>query len=107
LNRSSGDPNISKRSLARGLAALKRCGVVNWVKRCFEYRDAAGRYCLAQDTNAYGIIPPSQWIGYKAAPEAPPPSPGTWGDHPPLPDQMTLAGDELGLVVISAPKVPI
>jgi hypothetical protein len=51
---------------------------------------------LAQDTNAYGIIPPSQWIGYKAAPEeAPPPSPGTWGDHPPLPDQMTLAGDEL------------
>jgi hypothetical protein len=87
--------NISKRSVARGLVALRRCGVLNWVKRCFAHRDETGRYCLAQDTNAYGIISPSQWYGYTPAPEPPPPSPGTWGDHPPLPDQITLAQEEL------------
>jgi hypothetical protein len=87
--------NISKRSAARGLAALKRCGVLNWVRRCENFIDATGRYCRAQLTNAYGIIPPSLWRGFTPTPEAPPPQPGTWGDHPPLPDQITLATDEL------------
>jgi hypothetical protein len=87
--------NISKRSVARGKAALQRCGVLNWVKRCENFVDDAGRYCRAQLTNAYGIIQPSQWRGFTPTPEAPPPQPGTWGDHPPLPDQITLAADEL------------
>jgi hypothetical protein len=88
--------NISKRSVGRGLVALKRSGVLNWVKRCENFVDEAGRYCRAQLTNAYGIIPPSQWLGFAPPPEPPPPQPGTWGDHPPMPDQITLAIDELG-----------
>ena len=87
--------NISKRSVARGLAALKRCGVLNWIRRCENFIDEAGRYCRAQVTNAYGIIPPSLWHGFRPRPEPPAPEPGTWGDHPPLPDQITLAIDEL------------
>jgi hypothetical protein len=87
--------NISKRSVARGLDALKRCGVLNWIKRCENFINDAGRYCRAQLTNAYGIIPPSLWHGYTPRPEPPTPDPGTWGDHPPMPDQITLAADEL------------
>ena len=80
--------NISKRSVARGKAALQRCGVLNWVKRCENFVDDAGRYCRAQITNAYGIIPPSQWCGYTPrSPSRRRPQPGTWGDHPPLPDR--------------------
>jgi hypothetical protein len=37
-----------------------------------------------QETNAYASLPPSQWRGYYEPPEAPPPQPGTWGDHPPI-----------------------
>jgi hypothetical protein len=75
----------------RGVSLL----LANWVRRCENFIDEAGRYYRAQLTNAYAIIQPSQWRGYSPAPEAPPPQPGTWGDHPPLPDQLTLATDEL------------
>src|SRR5271154_3222067 len=73
---------ISIRSVARGLVALKIAGVVNWLRRCIESRDKDGRFILEQDTNAYGILPSSQWLGYVEPPEAPPPQSGTWGDHP-------------------------
>lgn len=55
---------MSYRSAARGLANLKRCGVLHWVRRAAETRDERGRFCEEQDTNAYGIIPPSQWLGF-------------------------------------------
>ena len=72
---------ISIRSAARGLANLKLSGVVNWLRRCKEgFID--GRFTLEQETNAYAILPSSQWHGYVEPPEAPPPQPGTWGDHP-------------------------
>jgi hypothetical protein len=72
---------ISPRSVARGLAALKLTGVVNWLRRCSEsWQD--GRYVLEQETNAYAVLPSSQWFGYREPPEAPPPQSGTWGDHP-------------------------
>ena len=35
-----------------------------------EDRDADGRFVLRQETNAYAILPPSQWRGYAEAPEA-------------------------------------
>ena len=49
-----------------------------------------GRFVLEQETNAYAVLPASQWRGYKEPPEPPPPAPGTWGDHPPLPSQIEL-----------------
>ena len=50
-----------------------------------------GRFVLEQETNAYAVLPPSQWRGYKEPPEPPPPAPGTWGDHPPLPSVLDQA----------------
>ena len=73
---------ISIRSVARGLQSLKLAGVVNWLRRCTESRDKAGRFRLEQETNAYAVLPASQWHGYREPPEAPPPQSGTWGDHP-------------------------
>ncbi len=72
---------ISRSSVARGIIALRAIGFLTWIRRCIEVmRD--GRYSLEQESNAYAIHPPSQWKGYKAPPEAPPPEAGTWGDHP-------------------------
>ena len=87
---------ISARSAKRGLAKLKHCGVLNWIRRAAETRDDKGRFCLEQDTNAYGILPPSQWRGFfDPLPDAPPPHPSTWGATPPLPDPVTQAVDEM------------
>jgi hypothetical protein len=72
---------LSVRSVARGLCNLKMTGVLNWLRRCSEsFKD--GRFTLEQDTNAYAILPTSQWRGYREPPEAPPPPSGTWGDRP-------------------------
>ena len=38
---------------------------------------------------------PSNWKGYAEPPPSPPPEPGTWGDHPPLPDPVAQAADAL------------
>jgi hypothetical protein len=85
---------ISMRSAARGLQRLKAAGVLDWLRRCSEGRDELGRFRLEQDTNAYTIMPATQWKGYRAPPEAPPPAPGTWGDHPPLADLLTQVTEE-------------
>jgi hypothetical protein len=82
---------ISISSVKRGLASLKSCGVVNWIRRAGETRDAQGRFCLEQDTNAYGILSASQWLGFVDQPEAPPPDPSTWGATPPLPSVIEQA----------------
>ena len=55
---------ISISSAKRGLANLKAAGVLHWIRRAAETRDEKGRFCLEQDTNAYGVIPPSQWLGF-------------------------------------------
>ena len=69
------------RSVARGLQSLKLARVLIWLRRCTaDFID--GRFVLEQDTNAYAILPSSQWRGYVEPPEAPPPQPGTWGEHP-------------------------
>ena len=82
---------ISYRSAARGLANLKAAGVLHWVRRAAETRDEHGRFCLEQDTNAYGVVPPLQWLGFIEPPEAPPPHPSTWGATPPLPSVIEQA----------------
>ena len=87
--------NVCERTVRNALARLKSLGILNWVRRCAEsWRD--GRFCLEQETNAYAVLPPSQWHGYREPPEAPPPMPGTWGDHPPLPSLLTQASAEHG-----------
>jgi hypothetical protein len=81
---------ISDRSVGRGLVKLKAAGVLNRLRRCVEdWID--GRFTLRQETNAYAVLPCSQWHGYYAPPPAPPPDPGTWGDHPPMPSAIGQA----------------
>jgi len=86
---------VSVRSAQRGLANLKCCGVLNWIRRAGETRDEKGRFCLEQDTNAYGLLPPSQWHGFVDRDEVPPPHPSTWGATPPLPSVIDQAQEEL------------
>jgi hypothetical protein len=97
---------ISVRSAARGLQDLKLHGVLNWVRRCTAiFKD--GRCILDQDTNAYAVLPSSQWRGYTEPPEAPPPPSGTWGDHPPLPSLLEQATVErrAGASLLAAARI--
>jgi hypothetical protein len=73
--------NVCERTVANAIKRLRDLGILNWVRRCAEtWRD--GRYSLEQETNAYAVLPSSQWRGYVEPPEAPAPQSGTWGDHP-------------------------
>jgi hypothetical protein len=85
--------NLCERAVANALKRLRELGILNWVRRCAE-KWIDGRHALEQETNAYAVLPPSQWRGYKEPPEPPPPAPGTWGEHPPLPSQIELADIE-------------
>ena len=73
---------ICERSVARGLQALKAAGVLFWQRRAKPRTEDNGTFLLEQDSNAYSVRPVSQWRGYTGQAEAPPPEPGTWGDHP-------------------------
>ena len=86
---------VCERTVRNALAALKQLGIVNWVRRCVESRQPDGGYCLEQETNAYAVLPSSQWNGFDEPPPAPPPMPGTWGDHPPLPSALEAAAIEM------------
>ena len=83
--------NVCQRTVATALAKLRDHGVLNWVRRCAESRREDGRFVLEQETNAYAVLPPTQWRGYRPPAEPPAPMPGTWGDHPALPSVMAQA----------------
>ena len=55
---------------------LRDLGLIAWRHRCEEDRDAEGRFWLRQRTNAYTVLPTSQWRGYRDQ-EPPPPDPAT------------------------------
>src|SRR4051794_28630626 len=74
-----------RRAVVDALARLRDLGLLHWQRRCEEARDAEGRFRLRQRTNAYGLLPPSQWIGYRID-EPPPPDPATLGAPEPIPD---------------------
>lgn len=74
--------HIAVRSVARGLKALHAAGVLQWQRRCRAVVDEAGRCALEQETNAYGVCPPSQWKGYTAREKPPAPDPEIWGAAP-------------------------
>ena len=83
--------NVCQRTVANALSKLRDCGVLNWIRRCAESRREDGRFVLEQETNAYAVLPPTQWRGYRPPAEPPAPMPGTWGDHPALPSVMAQA----------------
>jgi hypothetical protein len=69
---------VCVRTVATALKRLRELGLLNWVRRCAEsWRD--GRFVLEQKTNAYAVLPESQWRGYRPPQEPPGPAPGTWG----------------------------
>jgi hypothetical protein len=86
--------NVCQRTVATALSKLRAAGVLNWVRRCAEGRQEDGRFMLQQETNAYAVLPETQWRGYRPPPVAPSPMPGTWGDHPPLPSVLHQATAE-------------
>ncbi len=82
--------NVCERTVRTALKRLKESGIVHWVRRCAEaWKD--GQFRLEQETNAYAVLPSSQWKGYREPPAQLPPEPGTWGDHPPLPSVLEQA----------------
>jgi hypothetical protein len=88
---------VCVRTVATALKRLRELGILNWVRRCAEsWR--AGRFVLEQDTNAYAVLPETQWRGYRPPAEPPVPAPGTWGAPPPMLDAVTLAALEADLV---------
>lgn len=81
---------VCRRAVASALRRLKALGILNWLRRCSEGRDAQGRFMLSQETNAYAILPSSQWRGFHEPPE-PDVHPSEWGAVPPLPAMMEQA----------------
>lgn len=84
-----------RRSVRNALARLRDLGMITWQRRCEEYRDESGRFRLRQRTNAYRLLPPSQWRGYREPPAPPPPSPDTLGAPERVPDPIEAAVAEL------------
>jgi hypothetical protein len=52
---------------------------------------------LEQETNAYAVLPESQWRGYRPPAEPPGPAPGTWGEPTPMLSALTQAALERDL----------
>jgi hypothetical protein len=82
---------VCRRAVADALQRLKALGLLHWQRRSRPEPDGNGGFRLVQETNAYASLPPSQWRGYFEPPPPSPPESGTWGDHPPLPDQLAQA----------------
>jgi hypothetical protein len=87
--------NVCERAVATALKRLRELGILNWVRRCAQsWQD--GRFVLEQETNAYAVLPATQWCGYRPPTEAPAPAAGTWGNPPPMPDVRLQAALEAG-----------
>jgi hypothetical protein len=88
---------VCVRTVAAALKRLRELGILNWVRRCAEsWRE--GRFVLEQETNAYAVLPETQWRGYRPPAEPLVPAPGTWGGPvPPLPSAVALAALEADL----------
>jgi hypothetical protein len=92
--------NISERSVGRGLKKLRDAGVVNWLRRCVGVVGALGGFLMRQISNAYAVLPTTQWKGYKPPPAPPAPAPSAWGARPPTDPyaEAKAAGDLPGRV---------
>ena len=85
--------NVCARTVATALQKLKSLGILNWAQRSEEAWENGG-FLLVQMTNAYAILPDSQWRGYRPPMEAPPPHSDSWGATPPLPCLLAQATAE-------------
>ncbi len=85
--------NVCQRTVANAVKRLRDLGILNWVRRCAESRKD-GRFVLEQETNAYAVLPATQWRGYTPPMEAPPPHSDSWGARPPLPSLLAQAAAE-------------
>jgi hypothetical protein len=82
--------NVSRRAVADALKRLKALGILHWIRRCSESLTATRQLRLKQETNAYMVMPASEWRGFiELAPE--PPHPSEWGAVPPLPSSIDQA----------------
>jgi Helix-turn-helix domain len=69
---------ISESSVYRGLRKLREAGVLSWLRRCVaEIVD--DRFTLRQESNAYALLPCTQWRGYRETDPPPAPDGDTWG----------------------------
>lgn len=102
LNHSTGrlDPSynaiqrktrLCRQTVATALARLKQLGIINWIRRCSEDHDEHGRFVLRQETNAYALLPSTQWRNFMDIDVPEPPHPATWGASPPLPSLLEQA----------------
>jgi hypothetical protein len=82
---------LCRQTIAKALARLKQLGIINWIRRCEEDQDEFGRFMLRQKTNAYAILPPTQWRNYMEVDMPEPPHPTSWGACPPLPSLVEQA----------------
>src|SRR3954471_17316060 len=83
-----------RRSVVDALARLRDLGLLAWRRRCEETSDAKGQFRLRQRTNAYGLLPPSQWRGYRDT-DPPLPDPVTLGAPARVPDPIEAAVAEI------------
>lgn len=91
----AAETGLGRSTVAVALRRLKQFGLVHWQQRsCHHWNN--GRFELKQITNAYMLLPPTQWLRrvIDLPSEPPPPDPETWGAIPPLPDVMTQALEE-------------
>jgi hypothetical protein len=97
---------LGRSTVAEALARLRQLGIIHWIQRSAHHWHN-GKFQLKQITNAYMLLPPTQWHGVDLPPEPPSPNPGTWGDHPPLPDVMEQAIEERqqGGSIVAAIKI--
>lgn len=100
--------NLCRKAVWMALRRLRGLGLVTWTRRCSDGQDAAGRFVLRQETNAYQVQPEGEWKGFCAAPEglavaagfaAKAPAPGTWGAPVPVLDGLAQysADRDMGL----------
>jgi hypothetical protein len=90
---------VCVRAVATALARLRDLGILHWLRRCAEsWRD--GRFVLEQETNAYAVLPATQWRGYRPPAEPPAPASGTWGNPPPRPSVLAQAAQESELAAV-------
>ena len=86
---------VCRRAAVAACRRLKDLGLLHWQRRCREDKDEAGRFRLAQETNAYAVLPSSQWRGH-IEPKPAPLEPWQLGAVPPLPDQLAEAVADIG-----------
>jgi hypothetical protein len=83
-----------RRAVVDALARLRNLGLLAWQRRCEETRDAEGRFRLRQRTNAYAVLAPSNWRGYRDN-DPPAPDPATLGSPDPVPEPIEAAAAEI------------